>query len=295
LRGLVAQASLSVTMQAEVRSPDLKEHGDIAEPVLPDAIMAAMGSSSAALAAGSARVPCAAPTMAHVEWRVPGLRSFAMACCSSKTRTDRVTAALHNALLDDWDEKHRVIQHDDLDKLGGKPPSRKCFMAGVCFCDDKGKVLAAMGRRFSTILRSQFAKGKAGRSYMESFSIAFLIYGDAGQARAAHMLGDFLLKLSARAPDCFVCVPRRVARSAQRERPMRLAACGGGTGCLPLPRCAGHARACHGGNAAMVRTRPHCEERRQLVRSQPPKNPSKHSASSRQPMCAPCVWPAPRR
>ena len=180
LRGLAAYMSMAIACEHAERSHVLRKHGAAGSSWLTPQVPELIAPAARLLEQESAIVPCCVPELRHAEWCMPKLKEAAVKLASAQRSNQQGIVEFHHALLADWDTKHRVVQADAVAKLPKKKrsPTSKCFEVGMCFCSPRGAALRRLGSNVSRTLRSFFAKGKSGRDYMVSGSIAILFMGE---------------------------------------------------------------------------------------------------------------------
>ena len=174
------QVSAAVEMEAEVRCEDLLAESASGAGSMTSLLPADAKDLTDRLERSAARLPCGVAGLQHFEWQVKGLAKAAGEMCSAANPRDKAIATLMSALEEDWERKHAVIQHDDLTAWKSQRICRQYneLQTGTCFCSDEGNVKWAMGSKLQKVLRTFFGKGKPGRPYMDSGSIAFWFIGE---------------------------------------------------------------------------------------------------------------------
>ena len=142
-------------------------------------------------------VPCAATSLTHMEFAVPSLIATASDICSvANPRAEKVKDLLA-AFEQDWDEKHRVLQHSTQPTWRVPKATLRDAeqLAGRCFCSQHGKVLMGFGAKLKAMLRRFFGKGKSGRPHMDAGTVALMFIGDPPDGQAGGTPATTLYRL----------------------------------------------------------------------------------------------------
>ena len=107
----------------------------------------------------------------------PPLKAMAERALSGNARSDETLAAAAKALQSAWQERCKLIRHEEVPKITqvGKSKTSRCFLAGICLCDDGGKQLDFLVAKFEKLLKNLLCKGAPARALYDKGALVLAL------------------------------------------------------------------------------------------------------------------------